>query len=313
MESAMTTDESFTIDAVLDAFAAVDGPMPLEALRWAAAHWDAAGPALLRLLEDAAGGAEISERTDAILMFAIYLMGQRRDQRAYGPICAIGCDGDRMDQVLGDGLTEDFSAILVRIFNGDPTPLRRLIEAEDADEFARNAAMEALTWLTLKGRIDRAETASYLRGLHATLRPRDDCHIWFGWQQAVAALGLDGLTPLVKEAFRCGWINRLVTTFSYFQKDLRDASRGGDLADMFARTLTDESMLDDLAAHMADWTRNEAEPEDEDPVLPPPPVEGEPIRNPFRHVGRNDPCPCGSGKKFKKCCLGKAEASLAYR
>lgn len=22
-----------------------------------------------------------------------------------------------------------------------------------------------------------------------------------------------------------------------------------------------------------------------------------------RHVGRNDPCPCGSGKKFKKCCL----------
>ncbi|WP_407637202.1 SEC-C metal-binding domain-containing protein [Candidatus Nitrososphaera gargensis] len=20
-------------------------------------------------------------------------------------------------------------------------------------------------------------------------------------------------------------------------------------------------------------------------------------------VGRNDPCPCGSGRKFKKCCL----------
>ncbi|BCR05385.1 UPF0225 protein [Desulfuromonas versatilis] len=23
-------------------------------------------------------------------------------------------------------------------------------------------------------------------------------------------------------------------------------------------------------------------------------------------VGRNDPCPCGSGKKYKKCCLDKA-------
>lgn len=22
--------------------------------------------------------------------------------------------------------------------------------------------------------------------------------------------------------------------------------------------------------------------------------------------GRNDPCPCGSGKKYKSCCLGKA-------
>ncbi|MBI4649743.1 SEC-C domain-containing protein, partial [Candidatus Desantisbacteria bacterium] len=24
-------------------------------------------------------------------------------------------------------------------------------------------------------------------------------------------------------------------------------------------------------------------------------------------VGRNDPCPCGSGKKYKKCCLLKHE------
>lgn len=22
-------------------------------------------------------------------------------------------------------------------------------------------------------------------------------------------------------------------------------------------------------------------------------------------IGRNDPCPCGSGKKYKKCCLGE--------
>lgn len=28
-----------------------------------------------------------------------------------------------------------------------------------------------------------------------------------------------------------------------------------------------------------------------------------PVENPDRHVGRNDPCPCGSGQKFKKCCM----------
>jgi preprotein translocase subunit SecA len=27
----------------------------------------------------------------------------------------------------------------------------------------------------------------------------------------------------------------------------------------------------------------------------------EPIRNRNERVGRNDPCPCGSGKKFKNC------------
>ena len=26
-----------------------------------------------------------------------------------------------------------------------------------------------------------------------------------------------------------------------------------------------------------------------------------PAKNPLRDVGRNDPCPCGSQKKFKKC------------
>ena len=28
----------------------------------------------------------------------------------------------------------------------------------------------------------------------------------------------------------------------------------------------------------------------------------EPYINPYKDIGRNDPCPCGSGKKFKKCC-----------
>jgi hypothetical protein len=51
-------------------------------------------------------------------------------------------------------------------------------------------------------------------------------------------------------------------------------------------------------------------------VPPPPPhatgdyhdeeedVEPEPLAS--KKVGRNDPCPCGSGKKFKKCCLNKS-------
>jgi hypothetical protein len=33
-----------------------------------------------------------------------------------------------------------------------------------------------------------------------------------------------------------------------------------------------------------------------------------PIFRAGKQVGRNDPCPCGSGKKFKKCCLKKSES-----
>jgi preprotein translocase subunit SecA len=31
----------------------------------------------------------------------------------------------------------------------------------------------------------------------------------------------------------------------------------------------------------------------------------QPIRNRQQRIGRNDPCPCGSGKKFKNCCMKK--------
>jgi len=31
---------------------------------------------------------------------------------------------------------------------------------------------------------------------------------------------------------------------------------------------------------------------------------------PIKEIGRNDPCPCGSGKKFKYCCLKKNNKNL---
>jgi hypothetical protein len=67
------------------------------------------------------------------------------------------------------------------------------------------------------------------------------------------------------------------------------------------------------------------EKNEEKPSTPPPPPRqpggmasmvgrgpGRAIRpaNPARNVGRNDPCPCGNGKKFKKCCVKKQGPSL---
>ncbi len=40
-------------------------------------------------------------------------------------------------------------------------------------------------------------------------------------------------------------------------------------------------------------------PGEDEPPLPPP---VEPIHKGEEEIGRNDPCPCGSGKKYKKCC-----------
>ena len=36
-----------------------------------------------------------------------------------------------------------------------------------------------------------------------------------------------------------------------------------------------------------------------------PQIKKVPVRNASNKVGPNDPCPCGSGKKYKKCCMQK--------
>jgi len=32
-----------------------------------------------------------------------------------------------------------------------------------------------------------------------------------------------------------------------------------------------------------------------------------------KKIGRNDPCPCGSGKKYKQCCLAKPGGRLKFK
>jgi uncharacterized protein len=93
--------------------------------------------------------------------------------------------------------------------------------------------------------------------------------------------------------------------FEDFERDLRWAVKHpgglrhqqGDLFDLFGGTVEELSkwyaFSDDRRA-AGERHLHEVEAER---------TAGEPYRNPFRGVGRNDPCPCGSGKKFKNCCL----------
>ena len=38
------------------------------------------------------------------------------------------------------------------------------------------------------------------------------------------------------------------------------------------------------------------------PAEPQPDGSSRPVQRTSKKVGRNDPCPCGSGKKYKHCC-----------
>lgn len=73
------------------------------------------------------------------------------------------------------------------------------------------------------------------------------------------------------------------------------------------RTYREDESFDDLEdfgyVGVYDSDRQPAKEYIPEPYEPPP--RPEPIRREELRIGRNDPCPCGSGKKYKKCCLGK--------
>lgn len=65
-----------------------------------------------------------------------------------------------------------------------------------------------------------------------------------------------------------------------------------------------------LANNTRIWENNGHTPNEifekfEKPKLKPLPAERFPVAGKSEKIGRNGPCPCGSGKKYKKCCLRK--------
>jgi uncharacterized protein len=68
--------------------------------------------------------------------------------------------------------------------------------------------------------------------------------------------------------------------------------RGHDLSDD-EREIARQAIVPNVRKIHAYWLARRA---DHAPVT-------QPVRRSMPRVGRNDPCPCGSGRKYKKCCL----------
>jgi hypothetical protein len=125
------------------------------------------------------------------------------------------------------------------------------------------------------------------------------------WAAMIAALGFETLKADVARAMSKGYIEPDFYSIKEFHADLQMARGAPDGLAVFADAGLGpfESTLEALA----DWSWGDETDIGEDPDLEeddaPAAEPVFPVVNPFRDVGRNDPCPCGSGKKFKKCCL----------
>lgn len=138
------------------------------------------------------------------------------------------------------------------------------------------------------------------------MRPRDACFVWCGWQGAIALLGLAELKDIVKQAFDSKVIDPSWLSYEDFECDLEHATHNP--REPWQRWNGDLTPFGDTVEELSGWHCFSAEAQEARerarnapplPLFPP----SKPVTNPLRGLGRNDPCPCGSGKKLKKCCL----------
>ena len=146
------------------------------------------------------------------------------------------------------------------------------------------------------------------------MQPRGESAVWHAWAFAVAQLGYEPLRGEVARVFAKRWVDSLDGSLDDFYFDLQLARRDPDGMAAFAAAGVEpfRSAIESLERWFDEdddeWPRmvDDAEAGDETEALllgDPPIGDGTPYLNPLRDVGRNDPCPCGSGKKYKKCCL----------
>ena len=194
---------------------------------------------------------------------------------------------------------------MAAVFDGDPQPLYDIILDPNAEEFIRAGMSEALAMVTLRGDLDRDLAGRFLRDLFMEMQPQAECYAWVGWQSAIAMLGLSDLKILVKKAFDRGFIDSHVLGFDDFERDLK---RGIECPGEPRRPDDHEyTLFGDTIDELSGWyCFTEQYNEDQErwrQQADTNSIVSQPYENPFKGVGRNDPCPCGSGKKFKKCCL----------
>ena len=270
----------------IDALA--DGPgYPAAAVEGCLRQAEQATPILRALLQRAARGLSLSDAEASQLFLGVHILAQLRDQASFPTLLRLlRRPYDALEALLGDAVTTTVPSVAAGLFDGDADSLFDTITDTGVDPFVRDALWRAATFLTHQGRIGREALAAFIvRFDDERLAPSDDM-AWYGWLEAIALLGLEDLAPRVEPLWSDDRLPENILDRKHFDADLSAALKNPD--DLARFKAAGVAPLDDVATAL-DWVDWRGPPE--------------PYINPMRNVGRNDPCPCGSGKKAKKCCL----------
>ena len=267
--------------------------LPAEALDEAVRRPQAIADAVIRVVERAGAGETLTSRDQNLLFWGMHVLGAARESRLQAPLLALlRRPAEPLGEIIGDAVGTTLPRIVAGTYGGDPDPLEQALLDRETDEFVRWNLFGAYAYLTFSGAIPRERAKDLLVRFDETRPARAGDAAWTGWEETIALLGFHDLAPLVAAAHADARLLADESDGDWFALTLVEAAAKPDDATRFEER--ELGLITDVVAELEGALEG-----DEDGPGP------EPVENPFRDVGRNDPCPCGSGKKFKKCCLGK--------
>jgi hypothetical protein len=285
---------------ILRQFERATGKFPRAAVEAAVARREEVTPNLLRILEDTVDrAAELDAEGDYMAhLYAMFLLAQFRETRAYPLMVRFASlPGDLQDSLCGDFITGDLGRVLASVCGGDLAGIQSVIENEDADEWARGAALSGLMTLVAAGQKSRDEIVSYFVRLFRGKLARKWSHVWDSLVTDSCDLYPAELVDDIEQAYEEGLVD---PGFVHFDDIKRALAEGKDR--VLARLANNprRRLVEDTVQEMGWW---ECFRDDRTSgVKGAAQAASAQIKSTKPKTGRNEPCPCGSGKKYKKCC-----------
>jgi hypothetical protein len=290
-----------TIEEILQQFKSLEGKFPRAAIQEAVAQKEAITPYLLEALAETADHpADVLDRSDFTYTYAAFLLSQFREQRAFPLIIKLASyDSEMVDMLMSDSITEDLHQWLASTYNGDLGALQQLIENREADEWVRAAGIRALAMLVAYEMLPRDTAMAYFKELLETRLEKEALIERTSVTVQATDLGPAEVYQLIKQGYEDGTIDDSVMFF-----DSVEAALKKDPQELLEKFRQENPLVEDTIKEMEWWAGFEDKTSRSrsitDLLYDDAPARPEPYVAPQK-VGRNDPCPCGSGKKYKKC------------
>ncbi len=306
--------------------------LPEEAIRAAQRHRDQIVPRLIQTIHDATARAAAGDVPKGNLHFlALFLLTEFRAKEALSAIVeAVSLPGELPFDLFGDAVTESLRHTFATLAGDQVELLDGLIGDRALNAYVRIEAASAYLYLVRDGLMTRDAAVAMLR---KHLQKADEDEDYDFVSLLVTTLldyGPHEAREDIEGAFRRDLVDEDCINREYAMQCIDD----GDAEFQAALDRSGPTGIDDTFEELKRWAvfrprdeRVDFGDEDEDDLgselrffddegledddseydfdaLDKPAAIGSvrPIRNEQPKVGRNDPCPCGSGKKFKKCC-----------